>query len=128
MQINPQEILDREIVIPSEFSQVQQVGIDLSLKYAIGIAHGYSVNIDFNESIKLPDDIYALFVQRSSFSRKGIFVTTGVYDPGYEGSLGCTVYNMSGRFINIPENERIGQLICYKADAASSYNGQYQKK
>lgn len=126
MQINPKEIAERGIVKMSEYAQIQQVGIDLSLSEDVDLQSGQSVNILLNETIALPDDIYADFKQRSSYSRKGIFVTTGIYDPGYEGSLGCSIYNMSGTPVHIDKNERIGQLLCYKADAASSYDGQWQ--
>lgn len=126
MQINPEEVLGSGIVNPSAFTQVQQVGIDLSVQEEVILAPKSCKNILLNETIKLPDDVYAQFFQRSSYSRKGVFTTTGVYDPGYEGSLGCTLYNMSEEEIVIPAGERVGQLICYKADAASSYNGQYQ--
>lgn len=128
MQINPKEIADKKIVKLSEFSQIQQVGIDLTVSEDIFLNKGESKNILLNETIELPGDMYATFHQRSSYSRKGVFVTTGIYDPGYQGSLGCTVYNMGDKEILIPKNERIGQVMVFKADAASSYNGQYQGK
>ena len=112
----------------SEFSEVQQVGIDLTVSEQVELEHGMSMNVLFNEKIKLPIDMYALVYQRSSYSRKGIFTTTGVYDPGYEGSLGCTLYNMSGGKIVIEKNTRVAQIVCLKADAASAYNGQWQNK
>lgn len=128
MQINPKEIADKKIVKLSEFSQIQQVGIDLTVSEDVFLNKGESKNILLNETIELPGDMYATFHQRSSYSRKGVFVTTGIYDPGYQGSLGCTVYNMGDKEILIPKNERIGQVMVFKADAASSYNGQYQGK
>ena len=128
MQLNPKEIIERGIVIPSVFTEVQQVGIDLSVSEEVALLPGKSKNILLNETIKLPDDIYAQFFQRSSYSRKGVFTTTGIYDPGYEGSLGCTLYNMGDEAIIIPVNTRVGQLVCYSAQAASSYNGQWQGK
>lgn len=128
MQINPKEVVEKGIVKMSEFAQIQQVGIDLTVSEPVFLNKGDSINILLNETIKLPADMYATFHQRSSYSRKGIFMTTGIYDPGYEGSLGCTIYNMGNVEILIPANERVGQLMVFKADAASSYNGQYQGK
>ncbi len=127
MQVNPQRVLDEKIVIPCEFTKVQQVGIDLSTSQDIVLYPGTSINILLNETIKLPIDMFATFHQRSTYSRKGVFVTTGIYDPAYEGSLGCTVYNL-GPVITIPRNERIGQLVVFKADAASAYAGQWMNK
>ncbi len=128
MQINPQEILDRKIVVAHECTQVQQVGIDLTISEDVVIFHGESLNVLFNETIKLPLNIFALIYQRSSLSRQGIFITTGVYDPNYEGSLGCTIYNMSGEKFAVPKDMRIAQILCFKADAAGAYNGQWQGK
>lgn len=128
MQINPKEVLERGIVVPCEFTECQQVGIDLSLKEDVKIEHGSSFNVLLNETINLPIDVFATFHQRSSYSRKGVFVTTGIYDPGYSGSLGCTIYNLSGTVVEIPKDTRIGQLLCFKAEAASAYQGQWQGK
>ena len=127
-QINPQEIINRGIVEYCSWTKVQQVGIDLSLISDVEIEHGKSKNVTLSELINLPNDIFATFHQRSTYSRMGVFVTTGIYDPGYRGTLGCTIYNLSGETIRISEGQRIGQLICFKADPASSYNGQYQGK
>lgn len=128
MQINPEQIVDAGVVKLSPTSAVQQVGIDLSLKDSISIQHGHSLNVAFNETIELPETLFGLFYVRSSFSRKGVFVSTGVWDPGYSGSLGCTIYNLSGDTIGIEKGERIGQLICFEAQAAGSYQGQWQGK
>jgi len=126
MQINPKEIVERGIVKMSDFAEVQQVGIDLSIKEKVDIKQGQSVGVEFNETIELPDDVYSTFNIRSSFSRKGVFATTGIYDPGYVGSLGCTLYNLGDSPIRIEKNTRVGQMLFFKADAASSYNGQWQ--
>ncbi len=128
MQINPRTILDRGIIKYVETTKVQQVGVDLSIGQSFIVEAGKSKNINFRESIKLPDNMYALFYVRSSWSRKGVFVSSGVYDSGYEGTIGCTIYNMSGEDVGFEEGERIGQIICYLADAASSYSGQWQGK
>lgn len=127
MQINPRTILDRGIIKYCETTKVQQVGVDLSIGQDFTVKHGESKNINFREMIKLPDNMYALFYVRSSWSRKGLFVSSGVYDSGYEGSIGCTVYNMSGQDHTFIEGDRIGQIICFLADAASSYNGQWKE-
>ena len=128
MQINPKEIIEKGILVPCAFTEVQQVGIDLTLSVGVEIKHGESVNVSFNETIKLPIDVFSTFYQRSSFSRKGVFMTTGVYDPGYEGSIGCTIYNMSGEDLSIPPDHRVGQMLFWKAEAAGEYKGQWQGK
>jgi len=127
-QINPLKILNAKILIPCEFTKCQQVGIDLTISEDIEIIHGNSKNILLNEIVKLPDNIYATFTHRSSFNRKGILITGSVYDCGYCGVVGCTIYNLSGSVLIIKKNERVGQMLFYQADAASKYEGQYQNE
>lgn len=126
MQINPKEVIEKGILIPAECTQVQQVGIDLTIKGSVAIQHGQSLNVLLNEIVKLPKDVFATFTHRSSFNRKGVLITGSIYDPGYEGQVGCTIYNLSGMELGIQDCERIGQMLFFKADPASEYNGQYQ--
>ena len=129
MQINPQKILDEKILIPCSHTQVQQVGIDLTVAGdGIIIPHGRSLNILLNEVVKLPENIYATFTHRSSFNRKGILITGSIYDPGYCGQIGCTIYNMSGEELKLERFERIGQMMFFEANPASKYNGQFQNE
>jgi len=124
-QINPKWIVERGILIVGEHSKIQQVGIDLTIRKTVHLADLEAKSVNMNEAVKLPNDIFALFIHRSSFNRKGVLITGSVYDPGYQGIVGCTVYNMSGANIKIHQNERIGQMVFFKADAASVYNGKY---
>lgn len=125
-QVNPQAIVDAGILKTSKFSQIQQVGVDLSLSQSVLLAHGQSMSVLLNEEVYLPDDIFATFTHRSSFNRKGVLVTGSIYDPNYKGQVGCTIYNMSGSHLSIPINERVGQMVFFRANAASKYEGQYQ--
>lgn len=125
-QINPREILNEGILSPSEYTEMQQVGIDLTLQEAIKIRHGQSYNALLNERVYLPENIFAIFIHRSSYNRMGVLITGSVYDPGYRGVVGCTLYNLSGETIEIAKNERIGQMIFFEAASAFKYNGQWQ--
>lgn len=125
-QINPKEIISKRILILYDGCEIQQVGIDLAISEDVKIKHGYSRNVLLNAEVHLPEDIFALFIHRSSFNRRGVLITGSVYDPCYEGVVGCTIYNLSGKSIIIPKNERIGQMIFYRANSASNYKGQYQ--
>lgn len=127
-QINPKWIIEKGILIVSPYSQVQQVGVDLTTQDAIVLEHGKSMNILLNEEVHLPLDVYATFIHRSSFNRKGVLITGSIYDPGYSGRIGCTIYNLSGETLRIDNNERVGQMMFFKADPASGYSGQYQNE
>lgn len=125
---NPQKLIEEGVVIPSEFSKVQQNGVDLSVREEINLAPGKSINVLLNEKIKLPTNLCAELKIRSSYSRKGMFLSSGLWDSGFEGNLGCTLYNMSDVVIVIPANERICQVVCYEAESAGLYNGVWQGK
>jgi len=126
MQINPQEILDKKILIPGTHTKIAQVGIDLTIVNTVRINHGESLNVLLNEIVKLPHDVFATFTHRSTYNRQGVLITGSIYDPGYEGQIGCTIYNLSGHTLHITELERIGQMVFFKADPASKYDGQWQ--
>lgn len=126
MIINPRKLIDEGVITPSEFTKIQQNGVDLSLKEELILEPQKCKNVFLNESIKIPEDLCGELKIRSTYSRKGVFLSSGFWDSGFEGSLGCTLYNLSDQTIVIPAGERVCQFICYEAVAASKYSGQYQ--
>ncbi len=77
---------------------------------------------------KLPSDLAAFIIQRSSLNRNGCFVTGSVFDPGYGcENLGCTLYPTTD--ITIEPHARIVQIIMHATMPTSNlYNGQYNKE
>lgn len=128
MQINPQEILNKKILIPCEYTKCQMVGIDLTINETLILPNLQFANILLNEKVFLPNNVFAMFTHRSNFNRRGILIAGSIYEPNYSGQIGCSIYNMSGKEIKIEKNERIGQMVFYKANAASQYNGQWQNE
>jgi deoxycytidine triphosphate deaminase len=126
MIVNPQKLIDQGIVVVSEFSKCQQNGIDLSLREQLTLEPKQCKNIFLNERIALPDGLCGELKIRSTYSRQGVFLSSGLWDSGFQGNLGCTLYNMSDQVITIPANERVCQLVCSEADSAGIYNGRYQ--
>ena len=45
--------------------------------------------------VELPDGVAALLIVRSTFNRNGIFITSGLYDSGYQGNIGFCIHNNS---------------------------------
>lgn len=134
-QINPETAIKNKWLFPVETTKVQQVGIDCSLAKAVTIQPCSFINIDFAERIALPNYVKARITIRSSYSRKGVFQSSGIYDPGYGSDpsfagagapVGCSLYNLSSEPVTIPA-DRVAQLEFEYADAASSYNGHYNK-
>lgn len=72
--------------------------------------------------VKLPEGVAAMTIIRSSFCRNGLFLTSGLYDSGFEGHIGCVIHNNNGR-AEIEKGIRIGQIMFIQAEAAGLYAG-----
>lgn len=126
MIINPLTILDNGHIVPAEGTKMQQCGIDVSLKESITIPPHSFKNIEIAEKVSVPENAAAMLCVRSSLSRKGIFISSGLYDPGFSGASGCTIYNMGDEALKLDKGDRIAQMIFIECDPASQYNGKYQ--
>ena len=125
-QLNPQKMINEKVLEVCEFTKCQQVNVDLTVSENVILNNLQSLNVLLNKIVHLPKDVYATFTHRSSYNRKGVLITGSIYDPGYNGQIGYTIYNMSKEELRIGKNKRIGQIMFFKADPASSYSGQYQ--
>lgn len=126
MIVNPKKILENGHILPAAGTKCQQCGVDVSLKHNINVkAHGF-LNIEIAENISVPANAAAMLFVRSSLSRKGIFISSGVYDPGFSGASGCTIYNMGDEDLVMEAGDRIAQMVFFECDPASQYDGKYQ--
>jgi len=78
-----------------------------------------------NLKVKLPADVAATCIIRSSMSRNGLLLGNGLYDSGYEGTVG-TVIHIPNIEVYLEKDVRIGQIIFHSAQSAFKYQGQYQ--
>lgn len=84
--------------------------------------------VTFNEIVRMPMDMMAFALPRSSLLRCGAALATAVWDPGYNGrsqSL-LVVHNPHG--IRIKRNARLMQLVFITMESAAqrAYSGAYQ--
>lgn len=92
-------------------------------------AHTYALGVTV-EKIKLPRDITALFIGKSTYARCGIIVNTTPGEAGWEGYLTLEISNSSGADCRIYANEGIAQAlfsegaICNKSYGNGKYQGQ----
>lgn len=126
MIINPNTIIANGSLIPANGTRVQQCGIDVSLKESVTIPSKSFANVEIAETVHVPENAAAFLFVRSSLSRKGIFISSGVYDPGYSGVSGCTIYNQGDLPVSFDAGDRIAQMLFFECDPASQYNGKYQ--
>ncbi len=89
MQVNPKEVIERAIIsnVENPEEQIQQVGIDLTIKRDIHINMGSWVNLEFTEKFNM-QDTFGLIRIRSSLARKGLILQSGIFDPGFNLTSG----------------------------------------
>ena len=63
-------------------------------------------------------------ITRSTLNRNGCFLTSGLYDTGYEGVM-AGVLHVNGGLMRIKPGTRVGQYLCFDAESLSSYDGDY---
>lgn len=61
--------------------------------------------------IELPPGNVALVLPRSSWSKKGVRVSTGVIDAGYRGRIGITATNLNEQTVEVPRGTKLAQLV-----------------
>lgn len=74
--------------------------------------------------VKVPENVACMTIIRSTLNRNGLFITSGLYDSGYEGHIGFAIHNNSGVAM-IEPGTRVGQLIFVQSDSAGTYAGGY---
>jgi deoxycytidine triphosphate deaminase len=63
-------------------------------------------------------------ITRSTLNRNGVFLTSGLYDSGYDGCMAGAMHIHCGR-VKIKRGTRIGQYLSFDAEALHSYDGDY---
>lgn len=63
-------------------------------------------------------------ITRSTLNRNGVFLTSGLYDSGYNGAMAAVMHITSGIF-KLKPGTRIGQYLSFDAETLSLYNGSY---
>jgi deoxycytidine triphosphate deaminase len=142
MNINPKEIIEKGYVISidpnypintdmsSKECQISSNGVDLRIAETVTIDAKSFKNVQILEHFNMNGVFGAIWV-RSSFSRKGIFQSSGLFDDGFgvnieNGSIGgISLYNFTDAPINIEKGTRICQIVCWKSNPAKKYNGYY---
>ncbi|MCK5013796.1 MAG: deoxyuridine 5'-triphosphate nucleotidohydrolase [Candidatus Omnitrophica bacterium] len=101
-------------------------GKDTTSPYINLAPGGYLVELD--PIVSIPNDMIAFAQPRSSLTRMGCGIHSGIWDPGYKGNstVVLNVYNPHG--VRIYKNARIAQLIYARMESSADklYDGVYQ--
>jgi len=65
-------------------------------------------------------------ITRSTLNRNGVFLTSGLYDTGYDGVMAGMMHVTCGP-MRIQKGTRIGQYLSFNAEALHKYDGDYGK-
>jgi len=63
-------------------------------------------------------------ITRSTLNRNGIFITSGLYDSGYNGVMAGALH-VTGAPAKIRKGTRIGQFLLFKSESLKKYDGDY---
>ena len=74
--------------------------------------------------ISIGPDEAGWVITRSTLNRNGLFITSGLYDSGYEGVMAGALHVNCGP-AKIKKGTRVGQFLLFKSEALSSYSGDY---
>jgi deoxycytidine triphosphate deaminase len=75
-------------------------------------------------TVKLAEDEAGWVITRSTLNRNGAFITSGLYDSGYEGVMAGVLHVSCGQ-MKIAKGTRVGQFLLFKSEALHAYDGSY---
>lgn len=75
-------------------------------------------------TVKIAEDEAGWVITRSTLNRNGLFITSGLYDSGYEGVMAGALHVNVGP-AKIKKGTRVGQFLLFKAQSVSLYDGDY---
>lgn len=74
--------------------------------------------------IEVGDGEAGWVITRSTLNRNGVFLTSGLYDSGYNGVMAGVMHVTCGP-MKIRPGTRIGQYLSFESEALSNYEGSY---
>lgn len=81
-------------------------------------------SLTFDQGIKLPANKTAFIRHRSSILRCGSFITSGIFDPGFEvEQMGAVMFVEEE--LHLEKGARVAQLYVFENYTAELYNGQW---
>lgn len=63
-------------------------------------------------------------ITRSTLNRNGVYITSGLYDSGYNGVMAGALHVTCGP-MKIKKGTRVGQFLLFKSETLKMYDGDY---
>ncbi|HSJ56024.1 MAG TPA: dCTP deaminase, partial [Anaerolineae bacterium] len=101
-------VLDPKGAGASDFTRVQSPTFDL--------APGHFVLGRTIEYFRLPPDVLALCLGKSSYARCGILINATPFEPGWEGYATLSIANLGTRPVRLYAREGIAQVLFFQSD------------
>jgi|SRR5271157_1594599 len=115
------------IISPFSPESLQPASYDLRVSLDMILPKGCCTLVPSLEWVEIPGDLAATLRCRSSYGRRGVFISAGFVDPGFRGQLTLCLVNLSNEDIVLKKNDRIVQMIIHEVrEGGTLYNGRYQ--
>jgi deoxycytidine triphosphate deaminase len=86
-----------------------------------------SYEVVMENIIKVGKDEAGWTITRSTLNRNGVFITSGLYDAGYNGVMaGCMHVNVGP--MRVKKGTRVAQYLSFDSESLHEYNGSYGLK
>ena len=74
--------------------------------------------------VDIPEGYAGWVITRSTLNRNGLFITSGLYDSGYNGVMAGAL-QVEGGPAKIQKGTRVAQFLMFEAETLSMYDGDY---
>ena len=74
--------------------------------------------------VDVPEGYAGWVITRSTLNRNGLFITSGLYDSGYNGVMAGALH-VEGGPAKIQKGTRVAQFLMFEAETLSMYDGDY---
>lgn len=112
-----------EIIAEKEMTKWSPLALDDQGMWQLSRGNCYDALSDVY--LNLPEGIACLpVIQRSTFNRNGVTISSGLYDAGFCGHAGFLIHNQY-RACQIGPGTRIGQIAFVESQSVGLYSGGY---